>query len=67
MNDPLGLNTNRDPESIRRERAAPLPVISNIYNRITHPYSADAMDVRLVLLAHLLYMTYTDLKENQTQ
>jgi hypothetical protein len=48
------------------ERAAPLPMINNLYRRITQEYSADSMDVKLLLLAHLVYMAYTDLKENQT-
>ena len=67
MSDPLGLNTIRTPESIRIERAAPLPVIANIYNRMTHAYAADSLEVKLVLLAHLVYTAYTDLKENQTK
>ena len=66
MSDPLGLNTMRTPESIRIERAAPLPKMNNLYRRITQEYSADSMDVKLLLLAHLVYMAYTDLKENQT-
>ena len=57
----------RTPESIRVERAAPLPMINNLYRRITQEYSADSLEAKLVLLAHLVYMTYTDLKENQTK
>ena len=67
MSDPLGLNAIRTPECIRMERAAPSPVINNLYRRITHAYAADSMEVKLALLAHLVYMAYTDLKENQTK
>ena len=66
MSDPLGLDATSTPECIRMERAAPLPMINNLYRRITQEYSADSMDVKLLLLAHLVYMAYTDLKENQT-
>jgi hypothetical protein len=67
MSDPLGLNSVRTPESIRLERSAPLPMIKNLYNRMTHAYAADSLEVKLVLLAHLVYTAYTDLKENQTK
>ena len=67
MKDPLGLDATRTPECIRIERAAPLPMMNNLYRRITQEYSADSMDVKLLLLAHLVYMAYIDLKENQTQ
>ena len=67
MSDPLGLDATSTPECIRMERAAPLPMINNLYRRITQEYSADSLEAKLVLLAHLVYMTYTDLTGNQTK
>jgi hypothetical protein len=67
MSDPLGLDATRTPECIRMERAAPSPMIRNLYRRITQEYSADSLEAKLVLLAHLVFTAYADLKENQTQ
>ena len=67
MNDPLGLESTRTPEIIRAERSAPLPMIRDLYTRITQPYAADSAESRLLMLAHLIYLTYADLKENQTK
>jgi hypothetical protein len=35
-----------------------------LYKRITTNPGADSLETRIVLLAHLVYMTYTDLKEH---
>jgi hypothetical protein len=66
MNDPLGLNGVPTPVVTRAELAAPSPQIVGLHRRITGNYSADSIDSKVLLLAHLVYLTYFDLKEHTT-
>jgi hypothetical protein len=67
MDDPLNLRDAATPSPIRAEQAAPTPVIVNLHKRLTGQYTADSVETRLVLLAHLIYLTYADLKEHITK
>ena len=66
-NDPLNLNAIATPSMLRSNRVAPTPGIVNLHRRLTGQYTADSTDARLVLLAHLIYLTYADLKETIIQ
>jgi hypothetical protein len=63
MDDPLGLNSIPTPAPIRAEQVAPAPIIANLHQRLTGSYTADSVETRIVLLAHLIFLTYADLKE----
>lgn len=63
MDDPLGLHSVATPAPIRAEQVAPLPYIANLHKRITGNYTADSLETRILLLAHLVFVTYADLKE----
>jgi hypothetical protein len=67
MKDPLGLNNLPTPPVIRAEQVAPAMHIVNLYKRITSNYTADSLETRTVLLAHLVYLAYADLKEHTTK
>jgi hypothetical protein len=67
MDDPLHLREAATPTPIRAQQAAPAPVIVNLHNRLTGQYTADSVETRLVLLAHLVFLAYADLKEHTTQ
>jgi hypothetical protein len=62
-NDPLQLRQQGPANSVRFARASPHPDIERIHKRLTSGEGADANEVRLVLLAHLVYLTYRDIKE----
>jgi hypothetical protein len=64
--DPLSLTKERTPEVIRASRASPMPLVADIYARITNRDAADSLETKIVLLAHLTYYAYTDLKEHTT-
>ena len=63
MQDPLGFDEKPPANAIKAERAAPSDHIAHLYARITNPACADSVEVRVLLLAHLTYLTYMDLKE----
>jgi len=63
MDDPLNLKDVATPSPIRAVQAGPASVIVNLHKRLTGQYTADSVETRLVLLAHLIYLTYADLKE----
>jgi hypothetical protein len=63
MDDPLNLRDVATPSPIRAIQAGPAPVIVNLHKRLTGQYTADSVETRLVFLAHLIYLTYADLKE----
>jgi hypothetical protein len=67
MNDPLNLTTTPPPENIRAQRAAPHPFITQLNTRIASNYFADSLETKVVLLSHLIYHIYRDLKEYQTK
>jgi hypothetical protein len=67
MDDPLGLLGVPMPATIRAEQIAPSPIISNLIRRITSNPGADSLETRVLLLTHLVYLTYTDLKEHTTK
>jgi hypothetical protein len=63
MDDPLRLQTVPTPAPIRTEQLTPPVHLSNLYKRITGNYTADSLETRVVLLAHLVYLAYADLKD----
>jgi hypothetical protein len=67
MDDPLALREVATPTPIRAQQVAPAPMIVNLHNRLTAQYTADSVETRLVLLAHLVFLAYLDLKEHTTQ
>lgn len=67
MQDPLALNDQPDALSIRAERAMPLANIARLYERMTNRDCADSLEVRVLLLAHLTYLIYEDLKGTITK
>jgi hypothetical protein len=64
MDDPLKLHSIPTPAPIRAEQIAPPVHLSNLYKRITGNYTADSLETRVVLLAHLVFLAYADLKEH---
>jgi len=64
--DPLSLKDIRTPEILRLARAAPSPIVANIFQRLTNGNFADSLEVKVTLLAHLTYHIYRDLKETHT-
>ena len=67
MKDPLGLDSVPVPEAVRAAKGAPLPQISDLHNRITNANYADSLEVKVVILAHMLYLAYTDIKDISTK
>jgi hypothetical protein len=63
MTDPLQLRGKGPANSVRIARAAPHPDIERVHKRLTSGEYADAHEVRLALLAHLIYFAYRDIKE----
>jgi hypothetical protein len=63
MDDPLQLRGEDAANAVRFARAAPHPDFERIYKRITNPDVADSSEVRLLLLTHLMYVAYRDIKE----
>jgi hypothetical protein len=63
MDDPLQLRGKDPANAVRFARAAPHPDVERIYRRITSPDVADSSEVRLLLLTHLVYAGYRDIKE----
>ena len=61
--DPLGLNTVATSEIIRIDRAAPLPEVSRLNNRLLNNECADSLETKVVILAHMIYLAYTDIKD----
>ena len=66
MANTMSLNTIRTPEAIRLQRAAPHPFVTDLYKRLTNVNFADSLEVRVMLLAHMTFHIYKDLKETQT-
>ena len=67
MDDPLSLHSVQTPAIVRAQQVAPPAHISNLYRRITGNHNADSLETRILLLAHLIYLTYTDLKDHTTK
>lgn len=67
MRDPLQLTDKPNAVDVRIARAAPNPDLQRIYERITNPHFGDSLDVRVLLLAHLVYIAYRDLKDALAQ
>jgi hypothetical protein len=63
MNDPLQLCGKPTANDIRLARAAPHLDVERLYARITNGQHADSIEVRVLLLAHLTYIAYRDIKE----
>jgi hypothetical protein len=63
MEDPLQLHERGPANAVRFARAAPHPDLERIFRRITATDQADSSEVRLLLLAHLIYVAYRDIKE----
>ena len=64
LNDPLHLRDKTDANSTRIARATPHPAVEGLYQRLTNGQYADSVDVRLLLVAHLIYVAYRDIKES---
>jgi hypothetical protein len=62
-NDPLGLNAVSTPEIIRHDRAAPLPEVRHLHNRLMSNECADSLETKVVILAHIIFLAYTDIKD----
>lgn len=67
MHDPLQLSEQPDAVDVRITRSALHPEFQRLYDRITSPHYPDSIDVRVQLLAHLIYVAYRDLKETIAQ
>jgi len=63
LDDPLGFHDKPDATLVRLARALLHPDVERLYRRITANELADATEVRVLLLAHLVYGAYRDLKE----
>jgi hypothetical protein len=59
MQDPLRLQGGASGTASAARSAA----IANLFGRITSRDYADSLELRVQLLAHLIYLTYADLKE----
>lgn len=66
-NDPLGLAEMPTPQIAREQRAAPLSRIAGLHGRIINRDCADSLEVKVMLLAHLIYTVYADLKDIHTK
>jgi len=64
MDDPLKLHDAPDANAVRLARAAPHPAIEQLYARLTGGQHPDSVEVRVLLLAHLVYLAYRDIKES---
>lgn len=64
MDDPLSLHSTATPATVRAQQVAPPSHLVNLHRRITCNPGADSLETRIVLLAHLVYLTYTDIKEH---
>jgi hypothetical protein len=65
--DPLGLAETPMPQIARQQRAAPLSQIAGLHNRIVNRDCADSVEIKVMLLAHLIYAAYVDLKDINTK
>ena len=65
--DPLGLNDTATPEIIRHDRAAPLPEFCHLHKRLMTNECADSLETKVVILAHMIFLAYTDLKDSTTR
>jgi hypothetical protein len=64
MHDPLHLNSSPQANEDRLARAAPHPEVHRLYTRLTSNQHADSVELRVLLLTHLVYIAYRDLKES---
>ena len=64
--DPLDLHKIRTPEVLRVSRARPDQRVIELYNRIISNQFADSLETKVVLLTHLCFLAYQDLKESVT-
>jgi hypothetical protein len=65
--DPLGLGEMPTPQITREQRAAPISHITGLHGRITNRDYADSVEVKVMLLAHLIYAVYIELKDINTK
>jgi len=63
MADPLQLRDQEPANEVKLARAAPHPEIERLYRRLASGECADSSEVRLMLLGHLVYIAYRDIKE----
>jgi hypothetical protein len=63
MIDPLQLSGKPHSNATAVSRAAPHPDVERLYARVTNGQHADSIEVRVLLLAHLIYIAYRDVKE----
>ena len=65
--DPLGLHQTPTPEPIRHHRAAPLTEVCRLHSRLINNECADSLETKVVILAHMLFLIYIDIKDRTTQ
>lgn len=63
MIDPLKLNERPPANATVLSRIAPHPEVEKLYARIFSLDHADSTEVRVLLLASLVYCAYRDVKE----
>ena len=64
--DPLGLHQIPTPALIRHDRAAPIPEVSRLHSRLINNECADSLETKVVILAHMLFLIYIDIKDRTT-
>ena len=62
-NDPLKLHEKPTAQAVRASQVAPTPQIEKIFQRLNSAEHADSTEIRILLLAHLIFAIYTDIKE----
>jgi len=63
IDDPLQLRDKPTAQATQAARIAPTPQIEQLFNRLNSTVHADSTEVRVLLLAHLIFAMYLDLKE----
>ncbi len=66
-NDPLGLHDTPTPEVIRSDRAAPLPEVCHLHSRLINNPCADSLETKILILGHMLFLAYSDIKDQTTK
>lgn len=62
MHDPIGIHQAHTPGPTRTAMIAPNQQIADLYKRMTGNFS-DPVETHVFLLTHLVFLCYTDLKE----
>lgn len=62
-NDPLQLCDKPPAQAVRAAQVAPTAQIEHLFQRLNSTVHADSTEVRMLLLAHLIFAIYMDIKE----